>query len=268
MVKSVLGVLLALCVVPTMMVWTPGIFVPQDQVIAWLKIILPVLCVSLLTLLIWAQSRRDKAPDFLAHVSRRYFERDGFCFALVPRVHQGHHAMDVYFQNRHDRCCAARVVLKVCAGPFTTRPEIGNLDSRVACGPAEYGYTSIPWPIPPQLQGTKLTLNIYADVRYPEGRGKLLRYRNGVRVRAASGDIVETGLFAAAALAGHIVIARTANITVKIPAGVSSTLPDASSSRTWILWKPGDPVPHQPGLLVFKPLDAMRERRMRGERLL
>src|SRR5260221_5498927 len=55
--------------------------------------------------LIWAKTRRSKAPDFLAEVNSSYFERNGLCFAIVPQVVGSQCQLSIYYQNRYERHC-------------------------------------------------------------------------------------------------------------------------------------------------------------------
>ena len=52
---------------------------------------------------------KDKVPDLLRQTCGTYFERDGFCFAIVPAASEGQGRLDVYFQNRYASLAAARL---------------------------------------------------------------------------------------------------------------------------------------------------------------
>jgi len=42
--------------------------------------------------------------------------------------------------------------------------------------------TTIPWAVARKFQGKTQSVDVAADVTYPEGRGKMIRYRGGVQV--------------------------------------------------------------------------------------
>lgn len=192
--------------------------------------------------LIWAQTRKDKVPDFLYRVTPRYFERDGFCFAVVPQVVNGDCSMHIFFQNRYDRPCSAQLLIRASSGLFSGRPELSDISLGLSCGPAEFGRSTIPWAVPQNLQGKKVSLSLYAGVKYPDGRGTLLRYRDGLRVGSVGMDAWREGLQIAGALGGALVISRPARIKLTLPSGVSSSMQDAISVDTKVIWKLGDPT--------------------------
>ncbi len=208
----------------------------------WLRIACPVLAIICLLPLIWAQTRKDKAPDFLVRVTPRYFERDGFCFAVVPQVSNGDCRMHVYFQNRYDRPCLAQILIRASSGLFSGKPNLSDITLGLSCGPAEFGQSAIPWAIPKNLQGKVVSLSLYAGVKYPSGRGSLLRYKDGLRVGSVGTDVWREGLQIAGAIGGALVISRPARIKFKLPAGVSASPQETIAAETKIIWKLGDPV--------------------------
>jgi hypothetical protein len=55
----------------------------------------------------------DSTPDFLAKLVKGcYADADGFCFHPLASVSQGRLEIQVYFQNRFDRPCCARLTFK------------------------------------------------------------------------------------------------------------------------------------------------------------
>lgn len=240
--KATLGVVFIACGILGIVAWVPGARNEVSTVTWWLRIACPVLGISCLALLVWAQTRKDKAADFLYRISPRYFERDGFCFAVVPHVTAGDCAMHLYYQNRYDRPCTAQVLLRASSSLFTGRPDLADIALGVSCGPAEFGLSTIPWPIPHELQGKSVSLSVYAGVKYPNGRGRLLRYRDGMRVGAVGADIWREGLMIAGALGGALIVSRPARIKLGLPSGVSSSRSDTIAAHTKTIWKLGDPV--------------------------
>ena len=81
-VKSVIALFIVITFITSFIGW---LNLPDDKDVKfWLKVsTLP--CIAFIGLLVWADFRRDKVPDFLRKTVGGYFERDGLCFAiLVP----------------------------------------------------------------------------------------------------------------------------------------------------------------------------------------
>jgi hypothetical protein len=87
-IKSVLALVILICLGTSIFGWaTPGIAgVPGSQF--WLRAS-GVLLLPAIALLVWADFRRDLAPDFLRQRVKHYFDRDGFCFAVFPSMSKG-----------------------------------------------------------------------------------------------------------------------------------------------------------------------------------
>lgn len=248
-IKATLALLVAACVLAGLMAWMPSMTNQVSTVTWWFRIGCPALAIVVLCPLIWAQTRKDKAPDFLARVTRRYYERDGFCFAIVPQVTAGNCAIQIYFQNRYDRPCSAQILIRGRTSLFAGRPDVKEIALGVSCGPGEFGCSTIPWPVPLELQGKPVSLSVYAGVKYPDGRGTLLRYRDGMRVGAVGTDFWREGLQIAGALGGAVVISRPARITLNLPSGVSISDSRGMTVETKTLWKLGNSVSEPPPLL-------------------
>lgn len=233
---------MAACVLMGILAWIPGVTNDVSAVTWWLRIGCPVVGIICLAVLVWAQTRKDKAPDLLSRVTPRYFERDGFCFAVVPQVRLGDCTMNIYFQNRYDRPCSAQILIRGSSGLFSGRAETENIALGLTCGPAEFGCSTIPWAIPPSLQGRTVLLSIYAGVKYPNGRGNMLRYRDGLRVGAVGTDFWREGLQVAGAIGGALVISRPARISLRLPSGGLPPKQGAIAAETKVIWKLGDPL--------------------------
>jgi hypothetical protein len=241
-IKAVLGLIIAACALAGIMAWVPGATNEASVVRWWFRIGCPVLAVICLVPLVWAQTRKDKVPDFLARITPRYFERDGFCFAVVPQAAGGDCTLHIYFQNRYDRPCSAQILIRGSSGLFSGGPDLSDVTLGLSCGPAEFGRSTIPWAIPRSLQGETVSLSLYAGVKYPNGRGTLMRYRDGLRVGGVGTDVWREGLQIAGALGGALVISRPARIKLTIPSGVSAAKQETLVADTKTIWKLGDPV--------------------------
>lgn len=240
--KATLGVVIAACALMGIIAWMPSMTNEVSSVMWRLRIGCPVLGILCLVPLVWAQTRKDKAPDFLARITPRYFERDGFCFAIVPQVAAGSCAMQIFFQNRYDRPCSSQILIRGSTSLFNGRPDLRDIALGVSCASAEFGCSTIPWPISQELQGKEVWLSVYAGVKYTQGRGTLLRYRDGLRVGAVGTDIWREGLQIAGALGGALVLSRPARIKLTLPSGVPMSASKGIIAETKTIWKLGDPV--------------------------
>jgi hypothetical protein len=219
-----------------------SVFAWMSDTISWAaRLGFPAMVAASLGLLVWSLLRKEKLPDFLRQGSKGVFERDGFCFALVTRSAQGLCYIDVYFQSRYDKPSRAAVVLQPSKGFFLNRPGLASMSIQVDCPAGGYGVTSIPWAVAKKYQGKKQALDVAASVTYPEGRGKLIRYRGGVQVGPAGSDPMRVIMTVAGAMGGMIVLSRKARGTITLPGDVAETVDDALPITTEILWKLGDP---------------------------
>jgi hypothetical protein len=101
----------------------------------------------------------------------------------------------------------------------------------------------IPLDVPGASLGRRLKLEVGAKVRYPSERGRMLRFRDGLRVGLpAGGDAFHTAMALAGALTGTVVISRPASATIMFPPHANRSPPQDSPIETEILWRPGDPV--------------------------
>lgn len=241
-IKATLGLIIAACALAGIVAWLPGPTNEVSTVTWWFRIGCPILGVVCLAPLVWAQTRKDKAPNFLARIAPRFFERDGFCFALIPQVANGKCSMQIYFQNRYDQACSAQILIRASSGLFSGRADLSDITLGLLCSPAEFGCSTIPWTIPENLQGKSVSLSLYAGVKYPNGRGTLLRFKDGLRVGAVGTDVWREGLQIAGAIGGALVISRPARIKFTLPSGVSSSKQETISAETKTIWKLGDVI--------------------------
>ena len=200
-----------------------------------------------LGLLVWSLFRRDKAPDFLKKVPGKLLERDSLCFKVLANSVKGRCYLDLHFQGRYDRPCRAIVVLQPSKGFFLTRPGLASMTVDIDCPAGGYGVTSVPWPVAKKYQGKFQSLDVGADVEYPEGRGKMIRYRGGAQLRTMGADHFKAVMAAAAILnvsAGlgiAVVLRNPVRVKLKLPLDVEETVDDDLPILTKVMWKLGDP---------------------------
>ena len=198
---------------------------------------LVALCASVLA---WGSMRRDRVPDFLRHISRRFFERDGFTFSIVPTCSRGVAALTIFWQTRYENPSQAVVILGPGRQFLGDRRDLDSMQIFVDCPGSGFGIVQVPWAIPAKYQGKKQTLEVAAAVDYPNGRGRAVRFRNGLQVGVGETTAFQAAVSVGALMTGHIVLRKPAKMTITLPAGVAEQVPDGSQIRSKVLWKPGE----------------------------
>ncbi len=191
-------------------------------------------------LLLWSILRRDKVPDFLRTVPGPLLERNGFCFKVFVNPVKGRCYLDLYFQSRYERPSEAIVVLQPSKGFFLVRPDLASMTIAIECPAGGFGVTRVPWPVAKKFQGKAQWVDVGADVRYPEGRGKMIRYRGGGQVGTAGRDIGLAILTVAGAMGGMIVLKKPAKVKLRFPVGVEEAVDEDLPISTKIVWRLGD----------------------------
>lgn len=186
-----------------------------------------------LALLLKMHLGRNKYPHFLAQLTRQYFGRDGFCFAVTSHQEQGIGYLRVIFQNQFERTCRAEIGFQP-ARQFLSglRRKFECVRVEVECPGSGFGEVLIPLPVPKQHQGEKQKFEVGATVKYPRGRGKQIRRGDGLLVGApprSIRDSITSGL-------GR----KRAWVSLDLPYGVAEELPDDTPIVCKILWTPED----------------------------
>lgn len=211
-----------------------------DQTVWILRIGAPLVGTVALAILIAIYSRADVVPDYLHQTTGSYFNRGGFCFSMVPAVVDEVCVFQAFFQNQYERPCVGRIILRPY---FTSGISLPELLFDVICEEGAFGVVTLPVGLPHEVQGCKATYRVGASVKYPDGRGKRLRFRDGLSLRedAKFRDRLGTTLTVLGALVGHIVISTPAKITVMLPEDVVEVLLTTPVAERQLLWKLGDP---------------------------
>lgn len=219
--------------------------VGSKPVIWTLRVAAPV-GVVIVSFLLWKFSRRpDRLPDLLRDTVGRYFEQSGLCFAPRLEVLSGHCFICLYFQNRHAGEAVARVQFLPPLRSFSVgRHPLPQVTYDLACPGGAFGVVRVPFPVPRKYQGTRVQYEVGADVEYPQGRGKLLRYAEGVRVGrtrhlSQAYQLLETvvGLFF-----GFLSVSGPSRAPLQLPTEVLETGPDFFIPSPQILWQPDQPA--------------------------
>ena len=214
----------------------------QPAILFW-KYGLPLLCLAAIGVFLKIHFRADEAPDYLSPRGR-FFNRGGFCFNVLPDVVDGVCVFVVFFQNQYENRSVGRVALRPARGFFLGRAKMESILVEIDCKPAAFGIARVAVPLPAALQGRRQSFEVGASVEYPEGKGRQLRFRDGVTLRSNSkfGNAFATGLTVAGALTGQIVYQRPATVTIDLPKGVAEDIADQDKpAPNDTLWKLGDP---------------------------
>jgi len=213
-------------------------------VILFLKFGCPILCALAIGLFLKMHFRADEVPDYLGPRVGTYFNRDGFCFAILPVVANGVCVFEVYFQNQYENRSVGRCALRPARGFFLGRAKMESIIVEVDCEPAAFGIARVAIPLPAELQGRRQSFEVGASVQYPEGKGRRLRFGDGVTLRANSkfGNAFGVGLTVAGALTGQIVYTRPASVTLDLPKCVAEDVTDrVRPAPVDTLWSLGAP---------------------------
>jgi hypothetical protein len=220
--------------------------IDRPDVITW-SLRLGCLAAAILSLgvILRPYFRSDLVHDYLRDRARTYFNRDGFGFTVFVTSIDGIARMDLYFLNQYDKPCVGRVALRPARGFFLTRANVETIAYEIDCAPAAFGFARLAIPIPEKLQGKRQAFEVGASVHYPEGKGKRLRFHDGLFLRANTnfGNAFGTALTVAGLFAGKIVISRPATITVDLPTGVAEEIRNRLAPEVRTLWRLGDPQP-------------------------
>jgi hypothetical protein len=161
-------------------------YFPGETEIAWqLRVGAPIVAIVALAPILILHFRADLAPDYLRYQIGSYFNRDGFCFAIVATSVDGIAYLDAYFQNQHSNSSIGRIALRP-SRRFTDRTNIKAVTYEIECEPAAFGFARLAIPVPQEFQGKKLTFEVGVSISYPSGKGKRLRFADGIFLRTNS----------------------------------------------------------------------------------
>jgi len=169
--------------------------------------------------------RRDLAPDFLRQQCKKFYERNGFCFFAWIDSKDGIAVLNIPFQSRYSKPSLAQIA-------FRQPNQQPFLTVEIECEPGASGIAHFPVAIPEHYQGKEVLFEIGATVRYPKGKGKMLRFRNGMLVRQ---DACHSKSWV---MTGEI----KSIIQQPLPSGVAEELPKGIEPTMETYWKLDDGV--------------------------
>jgi hypothetical protein len=189
-VKAMLSLLVVIGVFGTWYAWSNDARKSFPEHIQLIRFGLPALGAASLFILLWAVLRRDKIPDQLSKISRSHLECDGLSFLVMPEVQGGICLLRIYYQNRYEGFCRTRLVIRPAIKDFVgvMRPrDLKQVEVTIECPGAGFDSIAVPYAVPADRQGKNVRFNVGGVTKYPNGRGKLLRFREGARVRPPTG---------------------------------------------------------------------------------
>jgi hypothetical protein len=238
--KAVCALVLFIGIIATITAW----LLDKPGSVMWgVRIGAPIASGLAVGLLLKAHNRADLAPDFLRKIGGNYFNRGGFCFACNAVSIDGICYLVAYFQNQYDQPCKGRIALRPVRGFFMRRPKIEMVTFEIDCEPGAFGFARIPVPLSKEFHGKRQSFEVGASVDYPQGKGRKLRFQDGIILRADSdfGNKFATAVAMAGVLTGHIMLTRPATAKFALPANVAEVIPPNMNPEMETLWRLGDP---------------------------
>jgi hypothetical protein len=211
----------------------------------WLRIALPAACVLAVAVFLVLHFQIDEVPDYLHQFVGPYLDRDGFCLTMNAIASFGVCCLRIYFQNRFERACVASLALRP-ADDFLGRSKLDSISLEIPCGPAAFGVVTVPVAVPTSYQGKVKSFVVGANVTYPDGKGRQLRFRTAptIRMNADFKDSMATLWRVGSLLSWHILLEsflhRPPSIVVRFPNNVGADVA-AGPAQTQTLWQLGDP---------------------------
>lgn len=237
--KAVLSLVLIGALVVSAIAWSND----RPDNTAWmLRFASPFVGLCALGAILKLHFRRDAAPDYLHELAGSYFNRDGFCFAITSDATNGVAYLVAYFQNQYEQSCVGKIALRPERGLFSGKAAIEAITIDVQCPAAGFGVLRLPLPVPSDAQGQHVRFEVGACVEYPRGKGRRLRFADGVFLRANSnfGDGFSSAVVLAGAVTGSVVLATPARMTIMLPQHVAESVPLGIPTESRTLWKLSD----------------------------
>jgi hypothetical protein len=202
-----------------------------------------VVAVSAIATILGLHFRTDIERDYLRELAGTYFNRDGFCFAVSATSSGGIGVLEIYFQNQRDAESIGRVAIRPARGFWMMRPNLDVLLCEMQCPPAAFGVARLALSIPKNRQGKRQAFEVAAAVLYPNGRGRRIRFHDGIFLRARSrlGKAFGGALAVAGLAAGSVALFRPVTVSIVLPADVLEQLPVDSEPEISVRWQQGDP---------------------------
>lgn len=250
--RAILGFSIIICAFVAFFAWLADFGYPP---LVWAaRILAPVAFVWIIVALILDLREKDGAPDFIRQQGLSPFERDGFCFAIVPKAVDNRLVMYVLFQNCHEQQSSARLVGKPALGFWLQDVPLTPFTIELACPPSGFGIAQVPVAVPPEYQGKEIKYEIGVDVRYPYGRGRRLLHKTGIHVGKPVFTTRFRAIFSIVGVFGGFHMLNPASFTFIAPQGVDEQFAHDPTPHVEYIWKLGDKTPSNPS--QFTPLGS------------
>ena len=135
------------------------------------------------------------------------------------------------YQCRYTGRSVAQVALRPAGSSLSV------YSPRIECGPAAFGVAKFAAAVPARHQGKKVSFEIGADVDYPLGQGREVRFPRGRAVRHNS------QFFRLPAVSGPLsiwpfnsILTKVARVGLRLPMGVKGELADSECGHAEELW--------------------------------
>jgi hypothetical protein len=120
------------------------------------------------------------------------------------------------------------------------RPDQDEVRVEIDCDGGAFGYATVPYGIHAKYQGKKLQFELIAITQFSGGKGKMLRFRDGLPVGKHHKSAADLAVTALSVLALHPHFTNSATFKLRLPNNVASEALGEMNQQ--ILWRPGDPV--------------------------
>ena len=186
-----------------------------------------LVAVGALAMFLIVHFQKDEVPDYLHQRFGTFFECNGFCFMGQTIEYEQTCLLEMYFQNQQDVPSQASISLAPARGFFLTRSDTGKIRMDIECAPGAFGVARLKIPVPLQFQGTEQAFEVGASVTYPEGKGKTIRFRDGIVVRSNADlfNAVGTALTIGGAMTGQLILTKPVTLTLTFPKNVAADIP-------------------------------------------
>jgi len=234
---------LLVCAVAAVMFGGVAWLIParKEPGVWWFRIGGLLVLVLTITYYQWASRRRDLVPDFFNRYAH-FFEKDGFAFVVGTEVSANICRFCVYFQNRYDRACEATVMVRTSERFLAPQRNLPEARVSFLCEPGAFGKATSEWPLPLELQGKKVLVDVMARRKYKQGRGKMIRFRSGLMVGSAPKSVVSDTLSFLGVFGGFH-MGRAARTELLLPVGVAANVGVQKAEKTQTIWRLGQPAP-------------------------
>jgi len=233
--KAVVQLIWLVCVIVTFLAWGA----PQHpQQFEWsLRIGDPILVAALSVFILKVEARKDLLPDLLRQQFGASFERDGLTFAAVFETIDGQCWFSVYFQNRYLGACRSEILIRPGVKTLgVTRHDAPEMRVTIECPGGGFGVARRLCEIPESAQGRKIRYDFWATTAYPGGAGKLVRFREGMRVGPVPSwiDTLATGVV----VASLGIPGKAAGCELLVPKLATRVPTERAEGIIQILWTP------------------------------